>query len=544
MRRAWIFVLSASLFAGCINDGPPSAFPDATESEQDAGSDQDAGFFPDATPTADAGFFPDATPAADAGFFPDATPGPGYAHVAPPAGPVAAVLTSSTWVSHYQRDVKPFWLMSEAFGAPEGNFPSYRGMNGTLQQPSTRYPRMIARQTYGYSMGYLLTGEPRLLELAHAGMEWLRTHARDPRGGCHAQLSEAGAPIEGPKTAQDTAYCALGFAAYYFVTRDPAAEAELLSLRDTLFDPATFWDAANHRIRDGRSADLSAEVDVEGDGGWELVAQLDAINGFLLLSQPVMSTETRRTQLLGDLRTLSQTLLDHFLADGIFWGVSNAKGRFRTKHVDFGHNLKSYWMLLQVDKRLADHPFQAFVAEHVHAWLDLAYDSVTGRWGKRPLSLTTAEYGSDWWIYAELDQLSATLDLLGGARYFEKRTQTQQHWLTEFVDTRRPARELISSIHRDGSPAYPWTDTDTSKCNEWKSSFHSTEHALVLAILGHWAEDTEVELHFAVPEADSTTFIAKPYVFDGSERGRMSDEALTISGRTLRHVRVRFGDLY
>ena len=47
MRRAWIFVLSASLFAGCINDGPPSAFPDATESEQDAGSDQDAGFFPE-----------------------------------------------------------------------------------------------------------------------------------------------------------------------------------------------------------------------------------------------------------------------------------------------------------------------------------------------------------------------------------------------------------------------------------------------------------------------------------------------------------------
>ncbi len=503
----------------------------------------------EATPDGGVAVFDDAAaPPGDAGApdvgLPDFGPGPGYAHVAPPTSTTAAVLTSTTWYTHYRRDVRPFWVMPEAFGTPEGNFPTYRGMNGSIQMPSTRYPRMIARQTYGYSMGYLLTGEPRLLELAHAGMEWLRLHARDPRGGCHAQLTEAGAPIEQPKTAQDTAYCALGFAAYYFVTRDPAAEAELLALRNTLFDPATFWDEANQRIRDGRSADLSSEFDVEGDAGWELVAQLDAINGFLLLSQPVMSTEARRTQFLTDLRVLSDSLIRHFYADGIFWGVHNAKGRYRTKHVDWGHTLKSYWMLLQVDKRLPDHPYQHLVAQNVHGLMDRAYDDDNGRWGKRPTSATADEFGSDWWIWAEIAQLAATLDLQGEGRYLTQRARTQQAWLEDFVDRGRPAREIIPSIRRDGSRAGNWNDTSTAKANEWKSSFHSTEHALVLALAGHWYEDSEAELHFAVPDADAATFIAKPYVFDGAERGRTPGELVTIGGQSLRQVRVRFADLY
>lgn len=466
-----------------------------------------------------------------------------YVHQAPPAGPVPAVLTASVWRQHYLEDVRGFWMTPAAWGSPEGNFPTYRGMDGSIQGATRRYPRMIARQTFGYSMGYLLTGELRLLELAHAGMEWLRTRARDARGGCHAQLTEAGAPIEGPKTAQDTAYCALGFAAYYFVTRDRVAEAELLALRDTLMDPSTFWDAANRRIRDGLSADLSAEYDVEGDGGWELVAQLDAINAFLLLSQPVLHEEARRTQLLEDLRVLSQTLIDTFWEDGIFWGVHTKKGQIGSRHVDYGHTLKSYWMLLQVDKRLADHPFQSFVDAHVGTWIERALDPAYGRWANRPLSGGISAFGSDWWIYAEADQLAATLDM-GGAGYAAIRAQTQQHWLEDFVDRAFPVREIIPSIRREGSRSFPWPPSDTAKCNEWKSAFHSVEHALVLTIAGHWAEDTELELHFAVPPGEAETFAARPYLFEGAERGRTRGSTLTVGGTTLQAVRVRFDDLY
>lgn len=466
-----------------------------------------------------------------------------YTHVSPPVGAADPVLQGDRWRQHLDEDVLPFWRMPAAFGTPEGNFPTYRSMVGAVRGSTERRPRMLARQTYAYSMGFLLTGEPRLLELAHAGMTWLRTKAVDPRGGCHERLDADGNAINGPKFAQDLSYCALGFGAYGFVTRDPEAEATLLGIHDLLFDPTRYYDEATHRIRDGRSADLSTEVDQENDGGWELVAQLDVINAYLLLSQPVFSDPARRDQALSQLRRLGQTMIDLFWADGIFWGVSTKKGMYGTRHVDFGHTLKSYWMLLQIDKRLPDHPFHDFVINNVYRWVDRAYDSTNGRWGKRPVTATLNEWGSDWWIYAEADQLAATLDLIDG-RYLDERTQTQAHWLSDYVDTRRAAREIIPGIRQDGSPVYGWPDDDTAKCNEWKNGFHSVEHALVLHLIGRWREDRPVELHFAVPEAEVNNFVAKPYVFDGREVSRTPAEVLTVGGRTLRHVVVTFDQLY
>lgn len=466
-----------------------------------------------------------------------------YAHVPPPAAAVPEILRGDRWVQHLREDVLPYWTMAEAFGTPEGNFPTYRGMDGSVRNPSERYPRMIARQTYAYSMAYLMTGETRLLELAHAGMMWLKTKARDPRGGCHSRLDAQGNGIDGPKYAQDISYCALGFAAYYFVTRDPAAEEEILALRDLLFDPATYWDEENQRIRDGRTPDLSGEEDQENDGGWELVAQLDPVNAFLLLAQPVLSEESRRAQVLQDLETLAQTMIDLFWQDGIFWGVSTKKGQYGTRHVDFGHTLKSYWMLLQIDKRLPDRPFQPFLTDHVHTWVERAYDQENGRWAKRPTSATAVEYGSDWWIYAEADQLAATLDLIDG-RYADERALTQASWIEDYVDDRRPAREVIPGIRRDGSPVFGWPNGDTAKCNHWKNGFHSVEHALVSYLTGKYLEDAPAELYFAVPENQAASFIAKPYLFEGTELDRTPEAEVTIGGAALRKVKVRFSELY
>lgn len=509
MRTLWLLALV--VLVGC--PGPAD--------EVDAGLD--AG-------TADAG-------TADAGI-------DWYPYVAPPATTPPGVLAGETWRTHLRDDVLPYWLQADAKGTPEGNFPTWRGMDGALASNSDRRPRMIARQTYAYSMAYLMTGDEALLRLAHHGERWLSAHAVDPRGGCHSLLDQAGQPKgSDPKYAQDLAYCALGFSAWFYVTRDPEAEAHLLALRDLLFDPQQYWDEANHRIKDGRTAALDADVDTDGDNGWELVAQLDAINAFLLLSQPVLSDEARRAQFLGDLRVLGQTLIDHFWQDGIFWGVSTKKGVFGSKHADWGHTLKSYWMLLQIDKRLADHPFHDFLTQHLGPTIDRAWDDGVGRWSKRPLDATSAEGGSDWWIYAEADQLLATLALRGGPDD-ARREPALGHFLTDYVDGTLPARELIPSIKRNGTRAYPWPVGDTAKCNEWKSGFHSTEHALVLSLVGDWRTGAQPVLHFAVPAAESTSFNATPYVFDGTVVQRAATAAVDLDGLALTPVAVTFERLH
>lgn len=500
-------------------------------------------------PGPDAGAAGDAT-VADAGSSdaeaPDAETVDGsapYTYVAPPTTPAPEFLQAERWKTHFADDLRPYWMLPDAFGQPEGNFPSLRDMTGRAIPGGVRHPRMIARQTFAYAMGFALTGEPRLIELAHAGMRWLAERARDPRGGCHARLDATGAPIEDVKTAQDLEYCALGFAAYHFAARDPAAERELFALRDLLFDPTKYWDAENQRIRDAMSADLTREVDVEGDGGWELVAQLDAMNGFLLLAQPVLSTPERRAQFLGDLETLGQSLVRHFWSAGIFWGVHNAKGRYLTKHVDFGHTLKSYWMLRETDKRLPGNPFRLLLEAEARRMLDRAYDRPNGRWAKRPSDETSVEYGSDWWQYAEADQLAASLDMGGGALE-DVRAETQKRWVQDYVDRTRPAREVVPSIRRNGQWVFGWRDTDTAKCNEWKSGFHSVEHALVAYLAGAWREGTPAALHFAIPRADVDTFVARPYVFQGTELDRAVVGTATVGGEARAIVRVRFERLY
>ncbi|TNF29162.1 MAG: hypothetical protein EP329_16465 [Deltaproteobacteria bacterium] len=466
-----------------------------------------------------------------------------YFPVAPPAE-VPEALDGDRWITHYVDDIAPYWATAEALGTPVGNFPTYRGMDGRVLSPSERRPRMISRQILGYALGYLLTGERSLLEHAQAGADWLRAHAIDrTKGGCREILTADGGASGSVRTAQDLSYCMTGLAALFFVTRDPALESELEAARGWLFDPAKYWDAENGRVRDALADDMTTEVDVESDGGWELVAQLDPVNAFMLLAQPVMSTEAARKRFLDGLKTLVQVMIDDFWQDGIFWGVSTNKGQYGTKHVDWGHTLKSYWMVLQVDKRLPDHPFHDLVFDNVYTLVDRAFDADNGRWSKRPTSATAVEYGSDWWIYAEEDQVAATLDLIDH-RYTETLGQTAGHWLTDYVDQVYDIGEIIPGIKRDGSPVWSWPATDNAKCNQWKSAFHSSEHALVMSILGQYYGDGEVELHFAVPAADVDTFIAKPYTFDGRVVAREAGESFTLGGRELTEVTVKFRDLY
>ncbi len=428
-------------------------------------------------------------------------------------------LRGATWRAHLEADILPFWTTDAALGTPPGNYPTYRGMDGTPQNPTERRPRMISRQIYLYVVAFLMTGDAAHLDRARAGVEWLLAHAIDEHGACHARLNADGSPAgDDPKTAQDVAYCGLGLAAWTFLTRDPAAEAAVLKMRDLLFDPTRFWDADNGRIRDALSADLTTEVDVEGDGGWELVAQLDAINALLLLVQPVVSEPARREQLLDDLRTLSNVLVDRFLADGIFWGVHSQTGQFGGKHVDFGHTLKSYWMIGLVDARLSDHPF-ASLSDAGAEQLLRAWDDAHGRWAKRPTSATEVEYGSDWWVYAEADQLAATLSLTDPT-WTERVAMSAGHWIDDYVDRTRPAREVVPGVDREGKWVWDWTDTDTAKCNHWKSGFHTAEHALVMYLVGSVHEGKAPQLYFAPVEGTPADFEAPAYVFSGNESGR------------------------
>ena len=468
-----------------------------------------------------------------------------YLHTPPPSTPAPSGLDPSTWRTHLQEDLLPFWTMDAAKGVPVGNFPTYRGMDGSVLAAATRKPRMMGRQVFAYSAGFALTGDEALLDLARAGNRWLLDHARDAaRGGWHAELDLNGnSSGDADKLAQDMAYDTMGPAAWFWVSADPEAEAAVLATRDLLFDPARYWDAANGRIRDGMNASLTAEAFMGSPGSWELVAQLDPVTAFLLLTQPLFTEQSRRDQALSDLRTLATRLRTSFWRDGLFWGATGSIGSYGSNHSDFGHILKAYGAVLQIDKRLADHPFHTFLSTNAPATLTLAYDAPNGRWAKSPASPTVVRYGSDWWAYAEADQLAASLALHDPA-WIAVLGETARHFREDYVDRTRPARELVPSVSRIGTWVYPWPDTDKAKCNEWKSGFHSTEHALFMYLFSSWLGGTPAALYFAFPasQVQALGAAARPYTLEG--RVTQVEDLGPLVGDPARHkVRVQFADL-
>lgn len=468
-----------------------------------------------------------------------------YRFSPPPAGGPPAGMDAASWTTHLTADLLPYWTMAAAQGSPVGNFPTYRGMDGSLQGATTRKPRMMGRQVFTYSIGFLLTGDEALLDLARAGNAWLLGHAHDAaRGGWYADLDAAGGPSgDADKTAQDMSYAVMGPAAYFYVTGEASSEAAVLETRDLLFDPARYWDPVNVRIRDGMNGALTTETYMGSPGSWELVAQLDPVTAFLLLVQPAFTDPARRAQALHDLETLSFTLRRSFWRDGIFWGSTGAIGTYRTSHTDFGHILKAYWALTQIDKRLASHPHADFLAAAAPATLTLAHDASNGRWAKLPISATEVSYGSDWWAYAESDQLAATLALHDPA-WIPVVSTTAPHFVGDYVDHTRAVGEVVPSVSRTGAWVYPWPVTDTAKCNEWKNGFHAAEHALVMFLFGHWLEGTPAPLYFAFPTSEIADRTARlhPYTFLGRP-ARVEDLGALASDPTRHKVRVSFEDL-
>ncbi len=470
-----------------------------------------------------------------------------YPYLVPPAAAPDSGLDPATWKAHLVDDLLPYWTMDAAKGSPAGNFPTNRGMDGVPRGSSDRKPRMLGRQVYAYSVGFLLTGDEALLDLARAGDRWLIDHAwAGADGGWVADLDAAGNPTgSGARFAQDFSYAAMGPAAYFYVTRDAEAESVVLATRDLLFDPRTYWDADGGRIRDGLDPTLTTEayMDPGGPGSWQLVAQLDPVTGFLLLAQPHLSDGARRQQVLGDLERLMTRIQTSFFQDGFFWGATGTLGSWGSQHSDFGHMLKTYWALTQLDKRLPSHPYTEFLKGHAAATLTLAHDAANERWAKAPSGPDSVAYGSDWWAYAEADQLAGTL-ALHDPSWLPVLAATARHFREDYVDRTRPARELVSSVNRVGAWVYPWPVTDTAKCNVWKNGFHSTEHALVMTLVSSWAQGVPAELYFAFP-AGRVAELAQatwPYTFPG----RVVDwtDLGPLAGDASRHkVKVRFDQL-
>ncbi|MES2934555.1 MAG: AGE family epimerase/isomerase, partial [Pseudomonadota bacterium] len=229
----------------------------------------------------------------------------GTASMAQAEAPIAALPSGSQWINHVQQDLLPFWDMPDAWGTPRGNFPTFRCNNGKRYDAKSNpcleigaapgwikdglqrdYVRMKARQTYAYGVAYHLTGEPKMLALARDGVNYLRSNGLDKTSGSAVTYWENGKPMPAvlARNTQDLAYAQLGLAMYYNLTRDEAVLADILRLKNHIFE--------NYYNADWGMLMWVKKDDGDGEAGrQELVAQLDQINAYMLLLTPILPAD-------------------------------------------------------------------------------------------------------------------------------------------------------------------------------------------------------------------------------------------------------------
>ena len=309
-------------------------------------------------------------------------------------------------------------------------------------------------------MSFLLTGEDRYLTYAKAGLDWIDAHATDPvYGGYYGELDVNGDPVDplADKELFDLASLGLAYGMYFNVTRDPAAEDELLAVRDLIFDK--YYDAAAHRMKDALTYDLSTEVDTGANGG-DITDLLVPATAISLPNVALLSDPARRTQFKADVRELVEILIARHKNTAAanannrfwFWGRSARFGNFNALQTDFGHNLLSYAVIYNANKLFADRPWDGLRADRDRL-LTRAWDDAASRWNQqlRSFAAGNVEPDSAWWIHDEADQLLATLDLYEGPTHTAQLARSAQTFLDVFVDaTRRtrPARPSCGSSAR------------------------------------------------------------------------------------------------
>ncbi|HMG24252.1 MAG TPA: hypothetical protein VK607_23115 [Kofleriaceae bacterium] len=488
-----------------------------------------------------------------------ATPPPAPVVHPPPRIAAGELPSLERWRRHVTDEILPFWVTADALGTPVGNFPTFRCNDGAPYRPAAPcpelaepkwiapelardYARMKSRQSYLYGVAFHITGDERYLEYARAGVAWLREHAYERDTGSAVTYWAAGQPGPPPdqRTSQDLAYAQVGLAFYYYLTRDPEVLADLLRLERHIM--TRYWEPSP-APPGGTLRWVLADGDKPGEARrQELVAQLDQINAYLLLLAPLLEDEQVARGWRQDLVLLARVVKDRFFAPahGMFWGAIHDPElrKLGSDHTDFGHSMKSLWMLYLAGQATGQRDLVEFARPLVAPLLERAAQP-SGCWASGLRADGALDRGSQWWVFAELDQAAATLAGRepSAGPYARFLAGSYACWFARFVDHR--GHDVWPFVPAD------WTETSFAgggppKVFHWKNGYHVMEHALVAMITTAGLTGQRLALYYAFAAAPPRARI-QPYYFSGTitdERDHPLPQHATLHGR-----RIEFGDL-
>lgn len=417
------------------------------------------------------------------------------------------------WQEHASHILK-FYLVDDAKGKEDGYFPTWRCDNGKLRnkkacegEGDTRwvskiwhldFTRMLSRQTFAYGALFNLTGNKEALRLHKAGVKFLLERAMRKDGGFYS-LFEEGKPVTDSEifaeNPQDLSYALVGLAMNAYLTGDKKTISAIIKAKDYIFD--NYYDKDKGFLIWSKKDTYFDKMSQE-----ELVAQLDQLNAYMLLTWRMLPDNSRKEW--GEkMKEVVDIINTKFYNEKLkrFNGCTDNPSCFdleKGKHLDYGHRVKSYWMEYMTalgldDKDLIEFSKNGMIDVHKKAVSANGYEF----FGDELLN------GASWWVCAELNQTALTLALTGD---------------NDIPNT------LFNVLNNETDKEYGEVKFGGYKAHFWRNGFHSSEQALIGTILSNALrqkecsddkcfKDNSTTLYFAPANEETMTYT--PYLYSG-----------------------------
>jgi mannose/cellobiose epimerase-like protein (N-acyl-D-glucosamine 2-epimerase family) len=424
------------------------------------------------------------------------------------------------WVRHMQHDLLRFWTTPDALGSPVGHFPRFLLHDGTSlkrylrEHPEDRsldhlkstldwiFPVAYSRQVYLYCVGYHMTGDPKLLVYAKAGLDRYLRICRRQDGAFRFWIKDEKSP-EAHSTNLDcvvNSYAILGPAMYYYLTRDPEMLHVLRQTKEFIFH--TF---------SGHNPDwktLANNDEQMGQSG--LGCMLDVINAFMFLTTPMLAMPERQVW-EKELHRLITAIRDYiymphyhsFRYEYPRWG----KPLEKPEYLMAGMDAKMFWYFGLYGRRYNDSAMIAFSMENARIAEKRFLIPEKGMWARGAFIDGRQDASPEYWQYNEMDQLLSTCAIAD--RSFAKHLPTAyKHYLEQIVDTVYGG--ICETANDPGS-----NPVKKIKVDHWKRDYHPSEHALVSYITSYAIRKQPVILYFAFKDSLPASSAITPYHFNG-----------------------------
>lgn len=392
------------------------------------------------------------------------------------------------WRKQALDDIIPYWTKyarDTVFGAFCTNLDAVWGYH----EDTRKYPSMISRHIFSYSVAYLLSGDEKYLNIARETKDFLIDHAWDKEyGGWFDVLDEQGNPLEKTKSLFIQAYAITGLTMYYLVTHDHDVFRYIEQSNTSLETKA--WDVING----GYFNRMTREWEVL-DERKILASQLAPVSGYLLY----LSLCAGDKKYLDQAAKIMNVVCSHAFCSESGWATetfdrnwNDASGEL--EKINIGHNLEIAWILMRL-RLLANDPSDEPIAEALGQNLrQYGFSEETGIWFT---NIKKEDPGAHddftyWWVQAYGNMYNLCSFRTSGKEVslsdFEKGAR---FWDSYFID--RKNGDTFFSVLQSGEIK------DSIKANPFKASYHSMEHCLLnFAYLHLWVNREPVELHFLV----------------------------------------------